>query len=289
MKKFVVMTDSACDLPQELADKHHIDIMCFKIALDGEGYTERVDFTPEQFSEMLRDAKGMPTTSQVTKFEFFEQFEKYHQQGVEQVLYICINATGSGTYAAAQGAIEEFREEYPDSTMKITIVDSHSYSITYGIECCRAEEMLSEGKSMEEVVAYLNDRFARMELVLTAYSLKVIRKSGRISAAAAIAGDLLGIHPLFTLVDGVSKVVKKVRGDKAVVTAFCNHVKTHMTPGTKYYVGVTNPIYREEYAEALTKAIGYPPEMIIHLGSAVCSNTGPDCAAALYEGEKRER
>ena len=289
MKKFVVMTDSACDLPQELADKHHIDIMCFKIALDGEGYTERVDFTPEQFSEMLRNAKGMPTTSQVTKFEFFEQFERYHQQGVEQVLYIAINATGSGTHAAAQAAVQEFHEEYPDSKLDITIVDSHSYSITYGLECCQAAQMLEEGKTMQEVVAYLNDRFARMELVLTAYSLKVIRKSGRISAAAAIAGDLLGIHPIFTLVDGVSKVVKKVRGDKAVVTAFCNHVKTNMTPGTKYYVGVTNPIYREEYAEALTKAIGYPPEMIIHLGSAVCSNTGTDCAAALYEGAKRER
>ena len=95
--------------------------------------------------------------------------------------------------------------------------------------------------------------------------------------------------PIFTLVDGVSQVVKKVRGDKAVVTAFVNHVKTRMTPGTKYYVGVTNPAYREEYAQALEKAIGYPPEMIIHLGSAVCSNTGPDCAAALFEGPKRER
>ena len=289
MKKFVVMTDSACDLPQELADKHHIDIMCFKIALDGEGYTERVDFTPEQFSEMLRSAKGMPMTSQVTKFEFFEQFEAYNQQGVEQVLYISINATGSGTHAAAQSAAQEFAEEHPDSPMKITIVDSHSYSITYGLECCKAAQMLEEGKTMDEVVEYLNDRFARMELVLTAYSLKVIRKSGRISAAAAIAGDLLGIHPLFTLVDGVSKVVKKVRGDKAVVTAFCNHVKSNMTPGTKYYVGVTNPVYREEYEQALTKAIGYPPEMTIHLGSAVCSNTGPDCAAALFEGAKRER
>ena len=289
MRKFVVMTDSACDLPQELADKHHIDIMCFKIALDGEGYTERVDFTPEQFSEMLRDAKGMPTTSQVTKFEFFEQFERYHQQGVEQVLYICINATGSGTCAAAQSAAQEFHEEYPDSKMKITIVDSHSYSITYGLECCKAAQMLEEGKTMQEVVEYLNDRFARMELVLTAYSLKVIRKSGRISAAAAIAGDLLGIRPIFTLVDGVSQVVKKVRGDKAVVTAFVNHVKTRMTPGSKYYVGVTNTAYIEEYSQALEKAIGYPPEMVIHLGSAVCSNTGPDCAAALFEGPKRER
>ena len=62
MNRFVVMTDSTCDLPQELAQQHHIDILCFKIALDGEGYTERVDFTPEQFCEMLRKAMEIKRT-----------------------------------------------------------------------------------------------------------------------------------------------------------------------------------------------------------------------------------
>ena len=57
MSKFVVLTDSTCDLPDELAKQHDIDILCFKIALDGEGYTERVDFTPEQFCQMLMQCR----------------------------------------------------------------------------------------------------------------------------------------------------------------------------------------------------------------------------------------
>lgn len=289
MKKFVVLTDSACDLPPALADQHHIDILCFKIALDGEGYTERVDFTPEEFSEMLRHSDGMPTTSQVTQYEFFEKFEEYERQGVEQVLYVSINATGSGTNANAHAAVAQFREEYPDSRMRIEIVDSHSYSVTYGVELCKAADMLEAGEALDDVIAYLNDRFARLELVLTAYTLKVIRKSGRISAAAAIAGDLLGIHPVITLIDGVSKVVKKVRGDKLVVSSVVNHCKSYMIPGTPYYIGVTNTKYLDEYAKAAEAAIGYPPAGQFHLGSAVCSNTGPECAAMLYEGEKRER
>lgn len=289
MKKFAVLTDSACDLPQELADQYHIDILCLKIALDGEGYTERVDFTPEEFSEMLRKSDSMPTTSQVTKYEFYEQYEQYDREGVEEVLYISINATGSATNANAHAAFKQFKEEHPNSPMNVTIVDSHSYSVTYGLECCRAQEMLQAGKTMDEVVAYLEDRFARLELVLTAYNLKVIRKSGRISAAAAIAGDLLGIHPIITLIDGVSKVVKKVRGDKLVKSSVISHCKNHMIPGTPYYVGVTNSKYAQEYAEAAQEAIGYPPAGIFHLGSAVCSNTGPECAAMLYEGDKRER
>lgn len=289
VRKYVVLTDSACDLPQEMADRHHIDILCFKIALDGEGYTERVDFTPEEFSEMLRHTDGMPTTSQVTQYEFFEKFEEYEQQGVEEVLYISINASGSGTNAAAHAAAAQLKEEYPDSRMKITIVDSHSYSVTYGVECCKAAEMLEAGKSMDEVVAYLDDRFARMELVITAYNLKVIRRSGRISAASAIAGDLLGIHPIISLIDGESKVVRKVRGDKQAMTAVLSQCETHMASGTPYYIGVTNTKYGPEYAKAAEERFGYPPAGVFHLGSAVCSNTGPECAAMLYEGAKRER
>ena len=91
-----------------------------------------------------------------------------------------------------------------------------------------------------------------MEILLTAYTLKVIRKSGRISAAAAIAGDLLGIHPIFTLNDGVSQVVKKVRGDKAVVSGMATTMaKPHGAGGTPYYIGVSDHKYDERICGSL--------------------------------------
>lgn len=288
MRKYILLTDSACDLPPEMAERHHIDILCFKIALDGVGYTERVDFTPEEFSEMLRNTKGMPTTSQITQYEFFDRFEQYDREGIEEVLYVSINATGSNTNNNAHAAAAQFKEEHPDSAMEITIVDSHSYSVTYGIECCKAAQMLEAGKNVKEVAAYLDDRFARLELVITAYDLSVIRKSGRISAAAAIAGSLLGIHPIITLIDGESKVVRKVRGEKQVLSGVIGHCKANMIPGSAYYIGVTNMKYSELYSSAAQESIGYPPAGVFHLGSAVCANTGPECAAMLYEGAKRE-
>ena len=168
MKKSVVLTDSTCDLPEEMLAGRNIDILCFKIALDGEGYTERVDFTAEQFCDMLRASDGLPTTSQVNQFEFTEQFERYREQGVEQVLYISICAAGSGTNAAAHAAAEQFRREHPDCPMRIEIVDSHCYSMGYGAQVLEADDMLSAGKPMDEVVAYLEDVFARREILLAA-------------------------------------------------------------------------------------------------------------------------
>lgn len=289
MSKYVVLTDSTCDLPEEAAKQHNIDIVCFKIALDGEGYTERVDFTPEQFCEMLKKASGLPTTAQITQFEFFDKFEEYDRQGVEQTLYISINAGGSGTNAAAHAAAAQFHEEHPDSEMEIFIVDSHAYSMAEGAGVIEAKQKLDAGETMESVVEYLNDKYAKMEILLTAYTLKVIRKSGRISAAAAIAGDLLGIHPIFTLNDGVSQVVKKVRGDKAVVSGMATTMASRMAQGTPYYIGVSDHKYDEEYVEACTKKVGYAPVGIFHLGCAVLSNTGAEAVGLVFEGAKRER
>lgn len=289
MSKYVVLTDSTCDLPEEAAKQHNIDIVCFKIALDGEGYTERADFTPEQFCEMLKKASGLPTTAQITQFEFFDKFEEYDRQGVEQTLYISINAGGSGTNAAAHAAAAQFHEEHPDSRMEIFIVDSHAYSMAEGAGVIEAKQKLDAGETMESVVEYLNDKYAKMEILLTAYTLKVIRKSGRISAAAAIAGDLLGIHPIFTLNDGVSQVVKKVRGDKAVVSSMATTMASRMAQGTPYYIGVSDHKYDEEYVEACTKKVGYAPVGIFHLGCAVLSNTGAEAVGLVFEGAKRER
>lgn len=289
MSKYVILTDSTCDLPEEAAKQHNIDIVCFKIALDGEGYTERVDFTPEQFCEMLKKASGLPTTAQITQFEFFDKFEEYDRQGVEQTLYISINAGGSGTNAAAHAAAAQFHEEHPDSRMEIFIVDSHAYSMAEGAGVIEAKQKLDAGETMESVVEYLNDKYAKMEILLTAYTLKVIRKSGRISAAAAIAGDLLGIHPIFTLNDGVSQVVKKVRGEKAVVSSMATTMASRMAQGTPYYIGVSDHKYDEEYVEACTKKVGYAPVGIFHLGCAVLSNTGAEAVGLVFEGAKRER
>ena len=289
MKKFVVLTDSTCDLPEELAKQYDIDILCFKIALDGEGYTERVDFSAEQFCEMLEKADGLPMTAQITQFEFYDRFEEYDRQGVEEVLYISINAGGSGTNAAAHAAAEQYAQVHPESKMKVYIVDSHAYSMAEGVGVIDAEKMLTDGKTMEEVVDYLNDKYARMEILLTAYTLKVIRKSGRISAAAAIAGDLLGIHPIFTLNDGVSQVVKKVRGDKAVLGGMAGMLASRIAQGTPYYIGVSDHKYDEEYIEACTKKVGYAPAGVFHLGCAVLSNTGTEAVGLVFEGQKRER
>lgn len=206
--------------------KYNIDILSFTITVDGKSYVERVDFTNEQYYDMLTKCTDIPKTSQITMMRFEEQFEAYLAAGIEDVLYVSINSGGSNTHSAALMARQNFLEAHPGCPMHITIVDSHTYSMTYGWFVCEAAKKLAGGADMRTVVEYLEDAFARMEVALSVFTLRFIKKSGRISAAAAFAGELLGLRPIITMIDGETATAAKVRGDNAVMPALVAHVKS---------------------------------------------------------------
>ncbi|MDO5602878.1 MAG: DegV family protein [Oscillospiraceae bacterium] len=291
MSKYAVLTDSACDIPPEVAEKHHIDILSFSITLDGKSYVERQDFTFDEYYDMLRNAEGVPTTAQVTSLRFFEQYCLYDDAGCEEVLHVTICGKGSATYESAQLAARQFAEERPASKMKVHIVDSHTYSMVYGYFVVEAAKKLRSNAEMQDVVAYLEDAFSRMEIVLAAYSLKFMKKSGRISAAAAFAGELLGLKPIISLNDGVSRVENKVRGDAAVMPAMLKLAKARIDADSEipYLIGTTDDERGAQLAKLCKKEFGQAPFAVFKLGAAVTSNTGPDAVAIVFPGQKRRR
>lgn len=289
MSKIAILTDSACDIPRELEEKYGIDILPFTITLDGVSYTERKDFSFDEYYTMLREAKGTPSTAHITHIQFCEQFCKYVDEGYTDVLYISINSTGSATYDAARMAISALEEERPGHSMRIHLVDSHTYSMVYGWYVCEAARKIRNGAELAPIIDYLNDIFSRTEIVLAAYSLKVMKKSGRISAAAAFAGELLGLRPVISLIDGVTKVESKVRGDANVLPAMVKFAREHKGDSPDYMIGTTDSARAEELAKLCKKEFGVAPMCTFKLGAAVSSNTGPDAIAIVYLGNKRDR
>ena len=289
LSKIAILTDSACDIPPALEQKYKIDIMPFTITLDGKSYTERVDFSFEEYYELLRNAKGTPSTAHVTHLQFCEQYCQYVDEGYTDVLHVTINSTGSATYDAARMAARMLEEERPGHNLRIHLVDSHTYSMVYGWYVCEAARKIRNGAEVAPIVEWLEDIFSRTEVILGAYSLKVMKKSGRISAAAAFAGELLGLRPVISLVDGVTKVESKVRGDAGVLPALIRYAASHKGDPFEYMVGTTDNARGEELAKLFKKEFGVPPMCIFQLGSAVASNTGPDAIAIAFLGKPRQR
>ena len=196
MSKIAILTDSSCDIPQELAEKYGIDIMSFHILLDDVDYIERESCTNEEFYEKMRAAKGIPSTAAITPIQFCEKYCQYVDEGYTDVIHVPINRSGSSTYNNAVMAQGMLREERPEHHLRIHLLDPHTYSMPFGWYVCEMARKLQNGAEISHVIQEFETQMDKMEIVLGPYSLKQMKKSGRISAAAAVMGELMGRMPI---------------------------------------------------------------------------------------------
>ena len=290
MSKIAILTDSSCDIPQELAERYGIDVFGFPITLDGKTYIERQDFTQDEFYDMMRQAQGVPRTAAITSLQFFERFCQYIDEGYTDLLLMTLNRGGSSTYDHALLAMAQLDEERPGHDFKIRLVDGRTYSMAFGWYLCEAARRIRNGAEVDYVVRQLEDQMDREEICLAAFTLRQMKKSGRISAAAAFAGELLGLRPIISLIDGKTRVEAKVRGDAAVAPAMIKYVKSRVESlaDTEYQLAYTdNPEKLKELEKLCKKEFGHPPVNIFKLGGAVSANTGPDALAIAYQGKPR--
>ena len=196
MSKIAILTDSSCDIPQEMAEKYGIDIMSFHILLDNVDYVERESCTNTEFYDKMRAAKGVPSTAAITPIQFCEKYCQYVDEGYTDVIHVPINKSGSSTYNNALMAQGMLREERPEHHLKIHLLDPHTYSMVFGWYLCEMARKLKNGAEISHVIREFEKQMDCMEIVLGPYSLKQMKKSGRISAAAAVMGELMGIRPI---------------------------------------------------------------------------------------------
>lgn len=279
-----ILTDSACDIPLDYK-LFNVDIMNFHIAVDGADYEERVDFTPQEFYKILENCTNIPTTAHITMMSFYEKYKKLCSDGVTDLIHITINKGGSATYDAAVMAKRMFNDENSEAKMNITIIDSQCYSIGYGWPIMQADEMIQNGVNADKVIEFLKNKLAKTEILLATYTLKFMKKSGRISAAAAFAGELMGFRPIITMIRNKTEVVQKVRGDKLVIPALIEQFKDRSIDYSDYIIAYTQDEHGIELYEKCTKEIGYPPKAKFALGCAVAINAGPQSVAIVYLGK----
>ena len=290
MQKIKIMTDSACDISPELEKELGIKIMCFPITVGDVGYRERISFSNNEFYEIMDSTPEFPLTAQITTFEFVDAYKELFEQGYTDIINVTISSSGSNTYNSALMAKDNFFEEYPQAIGKINIyiIDSLSYTAVYGYPITQAAIKANKGSSVEEILAYLEDWLSCGELHFASYTLEYVKKSGRLSAASAFVGELLGLRPLIKVVDGVSYVPKKVRGDKNIIPELVETCVTSMIPKTPYIIlkGSIDE-YPNELAKELTKRLGYPPVAFYQIGAAVSANAGHKVAGFVIKGKKR--
>ena len=286
MATIKIMTDSASDIPAQYEADYDIEILNFPLTIGDETYFERVDFPEhEDFYKILYSAPKIPTHAQLTPMVFEEKFEEFLEKGYQDLIYVCINAKGSNTYNSARMARQQFEQKHPDAVMRIHILDSKTYSYAYGYAAVEAAKKAQKGVPVNEILAYLADWFNTLEIYATAYALDFAKKSGRVSSTAAFVGELLGLKPVITFIDGDNATPAKVRGDKAVVPALVRMAKEHIVPKTPYLVLYGNNLEeRDKLIRELEKALGYPAADVIQIGATISINIGANLVGVVVKG-----
>lgn len=278
MAKIKFITDSASDITVQ--DEQALDILVlpFPIAFGEKTYLSRVDFDNAGFYEMLEAAPELPTTSQITVFQYGEVFEAAYRDGYTDVINTTINSEGSGTYNSACLAAQIFYESHPEAAdaFHITNLDGSSYTCGYGYAVTEGAKMAKDGKDVEEILAFMRDWIEHNVIYFVPYTLKYAGKSGRIPSAAAFVGELVGLKPIMRIYDHVIVTNDKVRGEKKIIPTVVKKMAAEMKPGSPYIVIYgSHPEDGEAIAAAMTAAVGYPPAGSAQIGAAIAINAGP--------------
>ena len=143
-------------------------------------------------------------------------------------------------------------------------IRDRTYTIAYGCGIVEAAKLAEEGKDAEMVLAFLENWFSSIEIYFSVYSLDFVKKSGRVSVAAAFVGELLGLRPIIRMLDGDPVIIDKVRGDKAILSRLLRAAResvsyTHLDVYKRQGSGITIAPFRRPVPSTPPFPTGYRP------------------------------
>lgn len=201
-----ILIDSASDITPAEAEQKRIHVLPMEVRFGDELFLDGVDLTHRAFFEKLIESNELPKTSQINEFRWQEAMEKLTAHG-DQVIAITLSSKLSGTYHGAKTAAKKFPNQ-------VFVVDSLSAAIGERILCDYALRLIAEGQTAEQIVAELEQKKHKIQIIAVVDTLKYLRKGGRISTLAAFAGEMLSIKPVISVINGEVKLVGKAIGSK---------------------------------------------------------------------------
>jgi DegV family protein with EDD domain len=201
-----VVTDSACDLSQELVDLLHIEVVPLTIRFGNEELVDREQLSTDEFWRRLRSSSVLPETAAPSAGAFEARFRDLAARGASGIVCINLSSRLSATMQAAQLAAASVSGECP-----VQVIDSLTVSMGLGALCLTAARRAADGDSLERIVAEVIDRRDRTKLFGALDTLEFLKKGGRVGNARALLGSMLSIKPVVEVRDGVVEEAGKVR------------------------------------------------------------------------------
>ena len=287
MSNYKIITDSGCDLPQQMLSSLDVQSVPLIVNFRGSALEDSVDEGIKDMYAGLRAGEAA-TTSAVNPDRWGQAIESVLAQG-QDALVITFSSGLSATSQSAFIAAEELKEKYPDR--KILVVDSLSASLGQGLLVWYTCKKKSEGLSIEELAAWVEENRLHLCHWFTVDDLMYLKRGGRISAATAVVGTMLKIKPVLHMDDEGHLInMSKARGRKAAIDALAQKA---VELGKDYdnstmFICHGDCIEDAEYLASLAKEkCGAKDVFIGYTGAVIGSHSGPGTLALFFMGEHR--
>ena len=294
MKKFVILADGTCDLSEAFQTQYDVRVLPGHITLPDKteipAFLKWESYTKDGFyADLKKDPNGF-TTAPPNTAEFANAMEEIVRDGTE-LLVMTISGGISGAYQFAYTARKQVLEKYPAA--KICCVDSLRFGPGFGLMAIWAAKLRDEGKSMEEVAAWLEENKNRFHQAGWLDDLSFVAKKGRLTNAKAFFGTLAGVKPIGEFdYNGLTTVIGKAKGAKQAYEVLLEYIgKTIEDPAEQtIFIAQTNRLPQAEKFRDLIRERFHPKEIYINDVFPSCGiNIGPGLMAAYYMGKPISR
>lgn len=279
-----ILTDSGCDLPENIIEEYDIYVFPILVIDDDKEYLDNQTIKPKTLYDNMKNGKHY-RTAQIPPKAFEEKFEEIAKSG-ETAIYIAFSSGLSATYQSAVLTRDSVKEKYPD--LDLTIVDSKSASLGFGLIVYKAAKMAKEGKTREEILQMLDFYIENMDHVFTVDNLEYLFRGGRVTRTQAFVGGLLNIKPILDVTEeGKLRPIEKVRGKGKVLKRMLELMdeRAEEKDFSTQIIGISHGDDLDN-ALKLKKMIEEkygPKEFIInHIGCAIGAHVGPGTIALFF-------
>ena len=272
-----IMTDSTCDLSPKDQERLGIQVIPLTVQFSGVSYLDGIELTNEQFYNKLEKCDQLPTTSQVAPETFMDAFRARLDAG-DEVVGIFISSEISGTYNSACMAKKALASD------RLHIVDSRSATMGLALLVSEAAKQRDAGRSAPELYEHVAALTKKLRFLAAVNTLKYLRKGGRISATTVVIGEMLGMKPLVSVVDGAVQSAGKARGMKAALNTILQHALADL-PDLRYEVAFAHscaPDVLEQAISILKEPLALTNWLVCSIGSVIGTYAGKGAVGFAY-------
>ncbi len=282
-KPIALMTDSTCDLPQELIEKHQIHVVPLNIKIGNNNYIDRITIDGNRFYKLFDTYKEKPISAQPGIKEYTNKLS-FLSTHYDSVIGLSLNSHLSGTYSnALQSAISVGSQ----MNKRIDIIDSKRLTASLGLLVLRMAETIEEGKyNQDELLKLAHEWIKKSPVFVSVTTLKYMVRSGRVSPLKGFIANMLGMTPIVSLDEnGKSTLLDKSFSEKGSMKKIMKRASKIIENNELWGYAIThanNLKTARWYEKELSNLTGMAPKFINSTSPVLGANAGPGVVAVSF-------